>query len=791
GGGYYLVNANSSTISNLIFRANTAVDGGALCFNGGSPTINNVSFFNNAASNAGAGIFNFGSANPTLNNLNFSSNTANNGGGLYVNSGTVTVNNSVFSGNTSNGPLGGGGVYVSNGGANANLTKVVFSGNTAPNGGGMYTVTSNPTLSNVIFTGNSASTQGGGFFNTSSSNPKLVNVTFNGNTAPAGSAFYNSSGTPVFVNVLLWNNIFGNIALPGSQGNLQAGADPFFNSADPDGADNLWFTADDGLALNAGMPGTAIDQGIASFGGVTIPSTDAAGIARPHGALYDPGAYEQPYQPLSLNISSGSSSDQVIITGTNLSGATAVKFNGRDAASFTIDNSTQITARVPFGLVSSGKVSLITPSGPAVSSNNFTITSRIHLVRASASGNSSGTNWTNAHTSLQTALTNAVAGDEIWVAAGTYKPVVPVNPASVTLAERQTSFQLKASVAVYGGFAGSETSRAARNFAANLSVLSGDIDAVADVYDTDASNGLSHLGLGGNSLHVVKGITGATLDGFTIQGGFANGAGNDGKGGGMFNENSNPSLSNLIVRANTAAITGGGIHNESSHPTLNQVIFRHNASLDQGGGMFNFFSTPNLTQVIFEANAAVNRGGGLYEFHPFAGSSSLNKVIFVGNTTTGLGGGVFSDASTPLLSNVVFANNQASSGGGFYNLTSGVPKFVNTTFSGNGAGSGSGIYISAGSPVLVNTLLVNQTLFNLVVPGGQGNLVTGSDPFVNSADPDGPDNLWFTADDGLQLNSSEDSGIASFGGVTVPTIDILGVPRPQGAAHDTGAYEKP
>ncbi len=290
GGGFNIANGTSSTISNMIFRANTAINGGALFINAGNPTVTNVTFTNNASTSSGAGLFSMGSATPTLSNVNFTNNTCGNGGGIYVNSGTVTVNNAVFSGNTATGPLGGAGMYVSNGGANAVLNKVVFSGNTAPNGGGMYTFTSNPTLTNVIFTGNSATNQGGGYFNNSNSNPKLVNVTFNSNTAVSGgSAFYNSTGSPVFVNVLLWNNVFGNIALPGSQGNLQAGADPFVGIADPDGIDNTWFTSDDGLQL-----ANSTNLGIASFAGVTVPTVDVLGTARPQGAAIDTGAYEKP-----------------------------------------------------------------------------------------------------------------------------------------------------------------------------------------------------------------------------------------------------------------------------------------------------------------------------------------------------------------------------------------------------------------------------------------------------------------------------------------------------------------
>ena len=43
-------------------------------------------------------------------------------------------------------------------------------------------------------------------------------------------------------------------------------------------------------------------------------------------------------------------------------------------------------------------------------------------VNTSAGGSNNGTSWENAYTLLQSALDNAVSGDQIWVAAGTYYP---------------------------------------------------------------------------------------------------------------------------------------------------------------------------------------------------------------------------------------------------------------------------------------------------------------------------------------------------------------------------------
>ncbi|MBY0426156.1 MAG: IPT/TIG domain-containing protein [Cytophagales bacterium] len=69
---------------------------------------------------------------------------------------------------------------------------------------------------------------------------------------------------------------------------------------------------------------------------------------------------------------SGSSGTYVVITGTKLSGATGVKFNGVDATSFTVSSNTTIYAYVPAG-ATTGRISVVTPQGTAVSSYDFVI----------------------------------------------------------------------------------------------------------------------------------------------------------------------------------------------------------------------------------------------------------------------------------------------------------------------------------------------------------------------------------------------------------------------------------
>ncbi len=70
--------------------------------------------------------------------------------------------------------------------------------------------------------------------------------------------------------------------------------------------------------------------------------------------------------------SSGSVGTPVTITGTNLNGATAVRFNLTNATGFTVVSPTQINAAVPAG-AASGPVIVTTPAGTATSSTSFTV----------------------------------------------------------------------------------------------------------------------------------------------------------------------------------------------------------------------------------------------------------------------------------------------------------------------------------------------------------------------------------------------------------------------------------
>ena len=103
----------------------------------------------NGRGDSGGGIFVNQDGTLTVSNSTFSGNSANDHGGGIRNAGALTVSNSTFSGN--NAALNGGGIYMRYGAAQ--VSSSTFSGNSATNGRVIYnynnegTVT---TLQNII-----------------------------------------------------------------------------------------------------------------------------------------------------------------------------------------------------------------------------------------------------------------------------------------------------------------------------------------------------------------------------------------------------------------------------------------------------------------------------------------------------------------------------------------------------------------------------------------------------------------------------------------------------------------
>jgi surface protein len=396
----------------------------------------------------------------------------------------------------------------------------------------------------------------------------------------------------------------------------------------------------------------------------------------------------------------------------------------------------------------------------------------ILYVNKTATGDGSGSSWENAAPELADALVWAQNNKanftttplQIWVAKGTYKPMYsPEDGANFgTDQTRDNTFLLVNNVELYGGFAGTETVLTDRDLSltANKTTLSGDLATVDD--NTD------------NTYHVVVSageVGSAKLDGFNLIEGNAN---DDSfgsitvntktiaryYGGGMFNIESSPSLTNVKLTGNTASY-GGGIYNYSNSNTiLTNVSLSGNTATYEGGGMNNYDSDPILTNV------------------------SLSR-----NTTTSNGGGMVNNNSDPILTNVSLSGNTASSGGGMYNYNSSAT-LTNTILLGNTASTrDAGIYnggsvsgSGSGSISITYSLVQGQT------NASNGNIdatgVLDTDLFNDPANGD-----YSLKAGSIAINAGNNTLYTDAGGSLTTDKDLGGNKRVFQSTIDLGAYE--
>ncbi|MFK7804222.1 MAG: choice-of-anchor Q domain-containing protein [Anaerolineae bacterium] len=355
--------------------------------------------------------------------------------------------------------------------------------------------------------------------------------------------------------------------------------------------------------------------------------------------------------------------------------------------------------------------SLFVLAFPLFLSNSAEAAGTIFVDLDATSGSNSGADWANAYTDLQTALASATAGDEIWVATGTYTPGSLLTH----------TFTLTDGVGLYGGFAATETVRSQRDWVANETILSGDygnddiktssgaLTETAGIVGTNAANVVSSFGV----------TTTAVLDGFTITSGSAKSLnGCRACGGGLYNNGGSPTLSNLLVIGNLAKF-GAGLFTFNSSPTLTNITFSGNLATGGGGAIYNANGHLELIDVAMLNNIAIDSGGGM--FNTDSSKPVLTNVLIQGNSS-GYGGGIYSvDNSEPTLTNVVLSGNEAIYyGGGLFNNGGtnsrrvGVPitnhpVLTNVTISGNSAGEGGGgIYNYLSSPMITNSIIWNN-----------------------------------------------------------------------------------
>ncbi len=264
-----------------------------------------------------------------------------------------------------------------------------------------------------------------------------------------------------------------------------------------------------------------------------------------------------------------------------------------------------------------------------------------YYVHATATGANTGQSWADAFTDLQSALQLAQAGDEVWVAEGTYWPT--------TTTDRNISFEPKSGVQLYGGFAGTETSLDERDWDQYPAILSGDIGQPGD--STDNSYTVMYL-------HEPDSST--VLDGFTLRDGTADFSGLSSSrdrrkcGGGLYimgeDAEAYPGIRNCRFLHNTARNSGGGAivnggGDGSVAPLFFNCHFEANRSLGNAGGLAYLGAAwvergVEVDSCIFLRNAAEVRGGGFfYQDAERTDWLDIGRCQFLENQAGTLGGG--------------------------------------------------------------------------------------------------------------------------------------------------------
>ncbi|MFW6154577.1 MAG: choice-of-anchor Q domain-containing protein [Planctomycetota bacterium] len=262
------------------------------------------------------------------------------------------------------------------------------------------------------------------------------------------------------------------------------------------------------------------------------------------------------------------------------------------------------------------------------------------------------------------------------------------------------------------------------------------------------------------------------------------------EGGGIYNDGIQTSGTDVTFTGNTAGLNGGGLYNTDRPMVLSDALFTNNTA-GAGGGLYNDTGDVTLRRTTFVANTATAEGGGLYNANaPMAVTDSVFRA-----NTADIGGGVFNRwlIHPMTMTNTLVIGNAARSSGG---IKSGAMVLTNVTVADNTASSFGGI--GNGSELVMNNSIValnsaDDQYPNLWdVPAGANNLI-GVDPgFVDAAGGDyrlATDSAAIDAGD-ASLLPADDHDLDADGDTAEPVpVDLDGNRRVVGGGVDIGAFE--
>lgn len=420
-----------------------------------------------------------------------------------------------------------------------------------------------------------------------------------------------------------------------------------------------------------------------------------------------------------------------------------------------------------------------------------------YYVNASATGAGTGLSWASAFTDLQEALSIVVPGDEIWVAAGQYRPTSGTT--------RTVSFALRNGVDVYGSFAGTETAAEQRDILANPTTLNGDIGQVGLASDN------SHSVVTANNI-----TTTIVLDGFRI----LNGNNTNGThGGGLRVTNA---LGGQVLVRNCRFLNhqsnnyGGAIYLAAANLRVENCEFQNNSSSNGGaienGNNNGGYSNLTLIDCVFKGNTA-NIGACLdntvrYETLVidrcyFTNNLSANSVIVIDDFASAklMNSAIIGNSVNGFSSRVLRVNTFGSSTAPFDMINCTIAHNRNTTTS---TLQGEMVRLEDNHLHVSNCIIHGNTPFagrqlnngpqvrNSLVQGGHQNgiAIIDADPEFAAPNAAAPSNFDATGFDYTLLPSSPAINVGDNAAVDVNApFDLALNERIQGPAVDLGCYE--
>ncbi len=313
----------------------------------------------------------------------------------------------------------------------------------------------------------------------------------------------------------------------------------------------------------------------------------------------------------------------------------------------------------------------------------------IRYVSKSGTYSNDGKSWSTAKANIQDAINDLVDNGltgEVWVAAGTYTPTESTESTGGSTV--YMSFKIPAGISVYGGFAGTETSKDQRvmntskpigQIYANETVLSGDLSSAAE-FTWNTTKDQWDVSFYGNCYHVVFFAT----KGFDATTGRAKPNGGAPKSAmleGCIIEHGNAVNSDIAGRPHNAY--GGGVYMVEGSCLKNCLVRQCSASRD-GGGIYmdggGYVEHTGVTDCqSLGIGTSYGYGGGVCMDGPDTYTENHSSMIFRRSGVFGcvgrMGGGVSMTANDTIGNNkyklacvsVVVANNTATiEAGGIY-----------------------------------------------------------------------------------------------------------------------------